>query len=70
MQDYMVFAQNIISVVVGKKKFEARSSRSKFSSYVTVSDKAFTFLLFENNYEQWRHMGKTNNWATSHIQPL
>ena len=52
LDDYIIFASNFISVVVGKRQFDNYSWRFNFSNYVSVSDEAFALLIFINYYER------------------
>ena len=61
IKNYIIFALNFISVVVGKRQFDNYSWHFNFSNYVSVSDEAFALLIFENNYKRWMHMGRTSN---------
>ena len=50
--EYFIFYLHFVVVVVGKKAFENYSWKFCIFKFVSVSDEAFAFLLFENNYER------------------
>lgn len=67
---YIEFANNFISIVVGKKRFDNLSSKFSFSEFVSISDETFALLIFENNYERWLTMALTNGWKSCPVRPV
>ena len=66
---YFEFATNFLSAVIGRKKFENYCWKHALSKFVTVSDKAFALLTFENNYDCWLSMAVNENWLSSSVKP-
>ena len=64
---YKDFVSFFVSGVVGIRHFERNKTNYKYSTYVTVSDEAFTVLSIENNWKRWSAMAKTEEWRESDV---
>ena len=65
---YYGFIHYFVSAVVGKTDYKKSCCNSGLSKYATVNDKAFAILSFENDYDTWMDMGRTNNTKTSTVR--
>ena len=64
---YTDFVVYYISAVIGLRHFQKEKYSTKYSTYVTVSDEAFTVLTLENNWNRWMSMSKLDHWKDSSI---
>jgi hypothetical protein len=59
---YTNFVVYYISAIIGLQHFQKEKYSTRFSTYVTVSDGAFTVLTLENNWNCWMAMSKNEHW--------
>ena len=64
---YKDFVSFFVSGVVGIRHFDRNKTTSSYSTYVTVSDEAFTILSLENNWERWSAMAREEDWRESDV---
>ena len=62
-QKYTDFADRMIRAVHGKSRYGDKATSQDFGKMVSVSQEAFTMLLYRNGYENWMYMH--NELATS-----
>jgi hypothetical protein len=64
---YFNFIEFFIAPVVGKIFYKDNCCEKMVSEFISVSDEAFALLIFENSYETWCDMLKTNNTKNSGV---
>jgi hypothetical protein len=52
------FVSFFVSHVVGIRQFYRNKCHARNSTYVTISDEAFTVLTIENNWNRWACMAE------------
>ena len=55
--------------VVGKRTYAKKSHVERISVFATPSDEALVLLLYENSFDRWKNMAKTNNTKKSSVMP-
>ncbi len=61
---YKDFLSFFVSGVIGIRQFDRNKCHLALRKYISVSDKAFTVLTPENNWDRWSDMARNDEWKT------
>jgi hypothetical protein len=62
---YSWFCNSFLPAVVGTKHWADNHRTLEIREFVTTSDEAFAWVVYENNFERWKDMHRTGNAKTS-----
>ena len=51
---FSIFSDSFLACLVGKMSYKSSVKNQRISSFVTVSDEAYTLLYLENCYDSWK----------------